>query len=108
MILVGNIPGQTAGYVQNSCAELDRAQAWTVFEFDLVDAGVVEHESNHIFCFPHTSSQNGGTTRFYLSGYNTMEAVLKERRVFKKPFDPRKLQEKIDDTLASSAQSKLI
>ncbi|MCB9094812.1 MAG: hypothetical protein H6621_07065 [Halobacteriovoraceae bacterium] len=88
MILVANLPGATAGYVQNSCAEIEKGQAWTVFQFRNVNDGVIEHESMHLNCFPHTSSQNGGTPVFFLSGYNTMEAVLRNKGSFKQPFDP--------------------
>ncbi len=87
MILVDEIPGDTAGYVQNSCAKIENGEAWTVFEFDLVDAGVVEHESLHIFCFPHTSSQNGRTRRFFLPGYNSMKDVLENKRRYKRNID---------------------
>jgi hypothetical protein len=89
MILVGEIPGSTAGYVQNSCARIENGEAWTIFEFDLVNVGVVEHEMNHIFCFPHTSSQNGGTRNFYLAGYNQMEAVLRDKLAYKEIIDPQ-------------------
>lgn len=88
MILVKEIPGPTAGYVQNMCAELQKKQAWTVFEFPLVAAGVVEHEVNHLFCFPHTSSQNGGNPNMFLGGYNTIQAILSNVGAYKKPFTP--------------------
>jgi hypothetical protein len=88
MILVAEIPGSTAGYVQHMCAELQKKQAWTIFEFPLVAAGVVEHEVNHLFCFPHTSSQNGGTPNFFLPGYNTMQDILTQKGAYKKPFTP--------------------
>jgi hypothetical protein len=88
MILVAEIPGSTAGYVQHMCAELQKKQAWTVFEFPLVAAGVVEHEVNHLFCFPHTSSQNGGDPNTFLGGYNTMQAILSNVGAYKKPFTP--------------------
>lgn len=88
MILVQSIPGPTAGYVQHMCAELQKKQAWTVFEFPLVAAGVVEHEVNHLFCFPHTSSQNGGDPNTFLPGYNTMQDILYQIGAYKKPFTP--------------------
>lgn len=88
MILVQSIPGSTAGYVQYMCAELQKKQAWTVFEFPLVAAGVVEHEVNHLFCFPHTSSQNGGNPNTFLGGYNTIQAILSNVGAYKKPFTP--------------------
>lgn len=88
LILVDNIPGPTAGYVQNMCAELQKKQAWTVFEFPLVAKGVVEHEINHLFCFPHTSSQNGSTPNMFLPGYNTMKDILSAVQSYKKPFSP--------------------
>lgn len=88
MILVASIPGSTVGYVQHMCAELQKKQAWTIFEFPYVANGVVEHEVNHLFCFPHTSSQNGGTPSYFLSGYNTMQAILTNKGAYKKPFTP--------------------
>jgi hypothetical protein len=90
LILVASIPGPTAGYVAggNVCAELQKKQGWTVFEFPLVAQGVVEHEINHLFCFPHTSSQNGQYSSFFIPGYNLMKNILQDKGVFKKPFSP--------------------
>lgn len=88
MILVASIPGNTVGYVQNMCAELQKKQAWTIFEFPYVANGVVEHEINHLFCFPHTSSQNGGNPSQFLAGYNTMQSILTAVGAYKKAFTP--------------------
>ena len=90
LILVPEIPGPTAGYVAggNVCAELQKKQGWTVFEFAHIATGVVEHEINHLFCFPHTSSQNGQYASFFIPGYNLMKNILQDKGAFKKPFSP--------------------
>lgn len=88
MILVASIPGSTVGYVQYMCAQLQNKQAWTIFEFPYVANGVVEHEINHLFCFPHTSSQNGGDPNTFLRGYNKMSSVLSNVGALKIPFSP--------------------
>jgi len=87
-ILVANIPGGTVGYVTNICAEIEKKQMWSIFEFSYVANGVVEHESMHLACFPHTSCQNGGTPNFFIPGYNSMTSLLNPFGAVKKPFNP--------------------
>jgi hypothetical protein len=88
MILVSSIPGSTVGYVQHMCAKLQNKEAWTIFEFPYVANGVVEHEINHLFCFPHTSSQNGGNPNMFQGGYNLMSSILSKVGALKIPFSP--------------------
>ncbi len=88
MILVSSIPGSTVGYVQHMCARLENKEAWTIFEFPYVANGVVEHEINHLFCFPHTSSQNGGNPSVFFGGYNPMSIILSKIGALKIPFSP--------------------
>lgn len=88
MILVSSIPGSTVGYVQYMCAKLQNKEAWTIFEFPYVANGVVEHEINHLFCFPHTSSQNGGDPNTFLGGYNFISTILQNIGALKIPFTP--------------------
>lgn len=88
MILVASIPGSTVGYVQYMCAKLQNKEAWTIFEFPYVANGVVEHEINHLFCFPHTSSQNGGNPNTFFGGYNLVSTILQKVGALKIPFTP--------------------
>lgn len=88
MILVASIPGSTVGYVQHMCAKLQNKEAWTIFEFPYVANGVVEHEINHLFCFPHTSRANGGNPTTFLGGYNPTSKILSNVGALKIPFTP--------------------
>ena len=83
----GGIPSGAGGFVRHSCARLENKEGWTFMRMNLVNSGVIEHEMNHSFCFPHTTTRNGSRNNFYPGGCRDMDNFLQQAGNYKRIID---------------------